>query len=52
MPQMAPMSWIILYIIFITLFLLFMIKNYYFLTTNFKSLSYSPITHSKNIWKW
>nr|YP_010626093.1 ATP synthase F0 subunit 8 [Fibla pasiphae]WBK02904.1 ATP synthase F0 subunit 8 [Fibla pasiphae] len=52
MPQMAPMNWIPLYIIFISLFLLFMIKNYYFLTMNFKTLDCSSISYSKNIWKW
>nr|YP_010708599.1 ATP synthase F0 subunit 8 [Silvatares holzenthali]WCR50259.1 ATP synthase F0 subunit 8 [Silvatares holzenthali] len=29
MPQMMPMSWFILYLFFISLFIIFIIMNYY-----------------------
>nr|YP_009947897.1 ATP synthase F0 subunit 8 [Aclees cribratus]QOH97065.1 ATP synthase F0 subunit 8 [Aclees cribratus]QZI85937.1 ATP synthase F0 subunit 8 [Aclees taiwanensis] len=51
MPQMAPMSWLTLYLFFSFLFLMSMILNYYMFL-------YSPKTkllkESKKIinWKW
>nr|AYN50364.1 ATP synthase F0 subunit 8 [Litostylus pudens] len=51
MPQMAPINWLSLYFIFIVIFLIFIIINYY-------SFSYSSkitIPSSKKIllnWKW
>nr|YP_010625963.1 ATP synthase F0 subunit 8 [Parainocellia bicolor]WBK02709.1 ATP synthase F0 subunit 8 [Parainocellia bicolor] len=52
MPQMAPMNWLILYIIFIMLYLLFMTKNYYLIKINFKSMNLKSLTSFKNYWKW
>nr|WBK02800.1 ATP synthase F0 subunit 8 [Inocellia sinensis] len=52
MPQMAPMNWLILYIIFIILYLLFMTKNYYLIKINFKSMSLKTLSLHKNLWKW
>nr|YP_010626002.1 ATP synthase F0 subunit 8 [Inocellia fulvostigmata]WBK02761.1 ATP synthase F0 subunit 8 [Inocellia fulvostigmata] len=52
MPQMAPMNWLILYIIFIMLYLLFMTKNYYLLKINFKSMNIKNLSTYKNFWKW
>nr|WBK02865.1 ATP synthase F0 subunit 8 [Inocellia (Epinocellia) sp.] len=52
MPQMAPMNWLILYIIFIMLYLLFMTKNYYLLKINFKSMNMKSLSLNKNFWKW
>nr|YP_010626015.1 ATP synthase F0 subunit 8 [Inocellia elegans]WBK02774.1 ATP synthase F0 subunit 8 [Inocellia elegans] len=52
MPQMAPMNWLILYIIFIMLYLLFMTKNYYLLKINFKSMNIKNLPTYKNFWKW
>nr|YP_010626054.1 ATP synthase F0 subunit 8 [Inocellia biprocessus]WBK02852.1 ATP synthase F0 subunit 8 [Inocellia biprocessus] len=52
MPQMAPMNWLILYMIFIMLYLLFMTKNYYLLKINFKSLTPKSLPLFKNFWKW
>nr|ATP75095.1 ATP synthase F0 subunit 8 [Sitona callosus] len=51
MPQMAPLSWLTLYFIFIMMFIMFMILNYF-------SFMYTPkniMKTKKNInlnWKW
>nr|AEP27489.1 ATP synthase F0 subunit 8 [Sitona lineatus] len=50
MPQMAPISWLILYFIFILMFFMFIILNYF-------SFMYTPkIMMKKNEitlnWKW
>nr|YP_010625950.1 ATP synthase F0 subunit 8 [Sininocellia chikun]WBK02696.1 ATP synthase F0 subunit 8 [Sininocellia chikun] len=52
MPQMAPMNWFFLYVLFIIIFILFMTKNYYFLMNNFKSMNYLSKKFNKNSWKW
>nr|ARH53795.1 ATP synthase F0 subunit 8 [Curculio elephas] len=52
MPQMSPMSWLTLYFMFIIIFLLMIILNYY-------SFLYNPknklnLKKNKNLinWKW
>nr|YP_010926079.1 ATP synthase F0 subunit 8 [Agrilus zanthoxylumi]WKF51808.1 ATP synthase F0 subunit 8 [Agrilus zanthoxylumi] len=51
MPQMAPMSWLILFLIFSLMLLIFNMLNYY-------NFNYSPMkTSFKNFkkkinWKW
>nr|WGL40321.1 ATP synthase F0 subunit 8 [Tomicus brevipilosus] len=52
MPQMAPMNWLVLFIMFILLFILTMIINYF-------SFYYYPSKTNKNFldnkninWKW
>nr|YP_009567874.1 ATP synthase F0 subunit 8 [Sitona obsoletus]QBF03823.1 ATP synthase F0 subunit 8 [Sitona obsoletus] len=51
MPQMAPLNWLTLYFIFILLFIMFMILNYF-------SFTYSPKNFKKDKmkiilnWKW
>nr|YP_010596320.1 ATP synthase F0 subunit 8 [Sthenias yunnanus]WAJ61222.1 ATP synthase subunit 8 [Sthenias yunnanus] len=51
MPQMAPLSWLILFLFFIMIFMIFNIKNFYM----FNYLPKSSISN-KNIvtynWKW
>nr|ASN65979.1 ATP synthase F0 subunit 8 [Pogonostoma subtiligrossum] len=52
MPQMAPMNWIFLYLMFTLIFILFNFLNYYIFTIK---LSTSPIKSfliKKMIWKW
>nr|YP_009378988.1 ATP synthase F0 subunit 8 [Cestrotus liui]ARI44189.1 ATP synthase F0 subunit 8 [Cestrotus liui] len=53
MPQMAPIGWLSLFLIFSITFILFNMMNYY------SSLPQSPkLTHKKNLysnsmnWKW
>nr|YP_010950992.1 ATP synthase F0 subunit 8 [Thienemanniella triangula]WML69333.1 ATP synthase F0 subunit 8 [Thienemanniella triangula] len=57
MPQMAPLSWLILFIIFTMSFILFTMMNYF----NKFFLNNSKITtnkfnqlnlNNKNTWKW
>nr|QWB85823.1 ATP synthase F0 subunit 8 [Typodryas sp. N143] len=51
MPQMAPLNWLSLFVLFIFIFVLFNIKNYY-------NFNYSPPKSSTSIktlkfnWKW
>nr|UCP07150.1 ATP synthase F0 subunit 8 [Orthomeria smaragdinum] len=51
MPQMAPMSWMIMYYYFILMFMFMMIKIYF--NKNYLSTlkNYSTIVKKKN-WKW
>nr|YP_009751198.1 ATP synthase F0 subunit 8 [Annamanum lunulatum]QIJ99756.1 ATP synthase F0 subunit 8 [Annamanum lunulatum] len=51
MPQMAPLSWLILMIFFILNFILFNIINYFTFFYNVKSLSKNKISLTYN-WKW
>nr|ASN65892.1 ATP synthase F0 subunit 8 [Omus cazieri] len=52
MPQMAPMNWMILYIMFIFIFLFINFMNYYlFLIKNPDNKSKNLITKMLN-WKW
>nr|ASN65927.1 ATP synthase F0 subunit 8 [Australicapitona hopei] len=52
MPQMAPMNWIMLYLMFSITFLLFNFLNYYIF------MAHSPSTEGKKFnfkimsWKW
>nr|UFZ13089.1 ATP synthase F0 subunit 8 [Protohermes sinuolatus] len=52
MPQMAPINWLLLFIMFSITLILFNILNYYIIMPN------SPETSSKNFklnslnWKW
>nr|QBZ37539.1 ATP synthase F0 subunit 8 [Aesalus sp. JL-2019] len=51
MPQMAPMSWTLLMLMFITSFLIFNSLNYF----NFKYFPKTPKTSKSKIkinWKW
>nr|ASN65954.1 ATP synthase F0 subunit 8 [Odontocheila batesii] len=52
MPQMAPMNWIMLYILFSMIYLLVNFMNYYIysIKSTYKKLS-KFITKSIN-WKW
>nr|UJG45530.1 ATP synthase F0 subunit 8 [Diplonevra concinna] len=52
MPQMAPISWLLMFLIFIITFILFNIMNYFMFTYNEKSnISLKIFTKSMN-WKW
>nr|YP_010626119.1 ATP synthase F0 subunit 8 [Inocellia tibetana]WBK02943.1 ATP synthase F0 subunit 8 [Inocellia tibetana] len=52
MPQMAPMNWLILYIIFIILYFLIFTKNYYLIKINFNKMNIKNLPFKKNFWKW
>nr|YP_010999245.1 ATP synthase F0 subunit 8 [Rheocricotopus emeiensis]WPM93091.1 ATP synthase F0 subunit 8 [Rheocricotopus emeiensis] len=53
MPQMAPISWLTLFIVFSISFMIFNIMNYYcfFNKSNFSSKSFSKTNKTLN-WKW
>nr|YP_010426650.1 ATP synthase F0 subunit 8 [Aoria nigripes]USM11436.1 ATP synthase F0 subunit 8 [Aoria nigripes] len=51
MPQMAPLNWLTLYILFIIMFMLFMIQNYYSKNNFTNKLNFKKLTISTN-WKW
>nr|ALO71012.1 ATP synthase F0 subunit 8 [Pselaphinae sp. 1 EF-2015] len=51
MPQMSPLNWMILYIMFLLIFFMFNILNYYFINYNF-SYKMSNIKKYVYNWKW
>nr|YP_006576033.1 ATP synthase F0 subunit 8 [Necrophila americana]ACZ58560.1 ATP synthase F0 subunit 8 [Necrophila americana] len=51
MPQMAPMNWLILFLMFIMVFLLFNSMNYFSFMYPIKKTSSNKST-SKINWKW
>uniref|UniRef100_A0AAU7YTI8 ATP synthase complex subunit 8 n=1 Tax=Rhaphidophora duxiu TaxID=3229864 RepID=A0AAU7YTI8_9ORTH len=52
MPQMAPISWLILFTIFSLTLMMFCISNYFIITPNTpESKEKSIMSHSLN-WKW
>nr|AXS64934.1 ATP synthase F0 subunit 8 [Conotrachelus sp. KM-2017] len=51
MPQMAPMSWLLLYMYFCTLFLIIIILNYYMFLYKPKKIK-NKIFQKKMNWKW
>nr|AMH85490.1 ATP synthase F0 subunit 8 [Microsepsis sp. ACMJ-2016] len=53
MPQMAPIGWLSLFIVFSLTFMLFNIMNYYsFLPTSPKLNDSKKISTSSFNWKW
>nr|YP_010545648.1 ATP synthase F0 subunit 8 [Chrysops dissectus]UYG48431.1 ATP synthase F0 subunit 8 [Chrysops dissectus] len=53
MPQMAPISWLLLFIVFSLAFMMFNIMNYYsFLPPTPKSGETNNLTTSSFNWKW
>nr|ALO77636.1 ATP synthase F0 subunit 8 [Calleida angusticollis] len=53
MPQMAPMSWLSLYLMFTLIFLLFNFLNYYmFFIKNTKKMIKNKYLNKNLNWKW
>nr|AXZ71058.1 ATP synthase F0 subunit 8 [Lonchoptera multiseta] len=53
MPQMAPLSWLILFIFFTIMFIFFNIMNYYNFNTSKKSKENMMMSKSISFnWKW
>nr|YP_010401673.1 ATP synthase F0 subunit 8 [Symphoromyia crassicornis]UQU69096.1 ATP synthase F0 subunit 8 [Symphoromyia crassicornis] len=53
MPQMAPISWLILFIIFSMSFILFNMMNYFsFLPPSPKSSDSMKVSSKSMNWKW
>nr|AQP27748.1 ATP synthase F0 subunit 8 [Nasutitermes sp. FG-ND2-30] len=52
MPQMMPMEWTLLYLTFLSTFLMFNIMNYFAQLPNKKSNPKEAINTHKTNWKW
>nr|ALO76912.1 ATP synthase F0 subunit 8 [Pterostichinae sp. CYR01] len=53
MPQMAPMSWLMLYLMFTLIFFTFNFLNYYmFLIKNNKNMIKNHYLNKMMNWKW
>nr|QXN53076.1 ATP synthase F0 subunit 8 [Hemerobius simulans] len=52
MPQMSPLSWILLFIYFIALLLLFCIYNYFIIIYKNPSASKKSFSKISLNWKW
>nr|URH16447.1 ATP synthase F0 subunit 8 [Kalotermitidae sp. A SH-2022a] len=52
MPQMMPMSWLTLFIMFSATLLLFASTNYYTSIPKSKHTKKTPITKKMMSWKW
>nr|UAM91050.1 ATP synthase F0 subunit 8 [Euura bridgmanii] len=52
MPQMFPINWLILYIFFMTLFIMFIINNYFFSNLANKKNKKIFLKLNKLNWKW
>nr|YP_009945242.1 ATP synthase F0 subunit 8 [Leptopeza flavipes]QOE17367.1 ATP synthase F0 subunit 8 [Leptopeza flavipes]UJG45153.1 ATP synthase F0 subunit 8 [Leptopeza flavipes] len=53
MPQMAPIGWLSLFIIFTITFILFCMMNYYsFLPSAPKTLDMKKMSYNSLNWKW
>nr|YP_009503513.1 ATP synthase F0 subunit 8 [Abroscelis anchoralis]AWX64121.1 ATP synthase F0 subunit 8 [Abroscelis anchoralis] len=52
MPQMAPMNWISLYILFSMMFIFVNFLNYYIFTIKTPYKKFSKYSHKIINWKW
>nr|WJW73791.1 ATP synthase F0 subunit 8 [Pseudomicrodon sp.] len=53
MPQMAPMNWLSLFVIFLLTFIMFNILNYFhYFPTNLQSTNLSNMKFKTMNWKW
>nr|AQP28444.1 ATP synthase F0 subunit 8 [Promirotermes sp. A TB-2017] len=52
MPQMMPMEWTMLYIVFLSTFLMFNVMNYFAQSPHSKSKEKKTISINKMNWKW
>nr|YP_004021393.1 ATP synthase F0 subunit 8 [Phobaeticus serratipes]BAJ24533.1 ATP synthase F0 subunit 8 [Phobaeticus serratipes] len=52
MPQMSPMSWLMIYMYFISMYLLFIMKIYFKKNNNIKMKIKQLSNNYKNNWKW
>nr|YP_010946391.1 ATP synthase F0 subunit 8 [Balta valida]WGO57109.1 ATP synthase F0 subunit 8 [Balta valida] len=53
MPQMMPMSWFMLYVLFLTIFIMFNIINFYISITTKENKSTKNNMKMKSLfWKW
>nr|YP_010021576.1 ATP synthase F0 subunit 8 [Neoasterolepisma foreli]QOL10504.1 ATP synthase F0 subunit 8 [Neoasterolepisma foreli] len=53
MPQMYPLNWMMLFLMFITIYIMFLINNYYLYNKEMKNNNkMSSIIINTKTWKW
>nr|QPT74088.1 ATP synthase F0 subunit 8 [Pharnaciini sp. NS-2020] len=52
MPQMAPMSWILIYFYFILIMLTFMMKIYFYKMKKINFIKKDMLSKNEKNWKW
>nr|WMQ77958.1 ATP synthase F0 subunit 8 [Auzata chinensis] len=53
MPQMMPINWLMSFLMFILIFILFNIMNYYIFNMSNKKKIFNMMKKNKNFyWKW
>nr|YP_010989198.1 ATP synthase F0 subunit 8 [Asura unipuncta]WOS95361.1 ATP synthase F0 subunit 8 [Asura unipuncta] len=54
MPQMMPINWLISFFLFLSIYLIFNIMNYYIFNINFSNKNNKMLNLKKNNfnWKW
>nr|YP_009559298.1 ATP synthase F0 subunit 8 [Euphausia superba]ACH78207.1 ATP synthase subunit 8 [Euphausia superba]AEX54929.1 ATP synthase subunit 8 [Euphausia superba]AEX54942.1 ATP synthase subunit 8 [Euphausia superba]AEX54953.1 ATP synthase subunit 8 [Euphausia superba]AEX54966.1 ATP synthase subunit 8 [Euphausia superba] len=52
MPQMSPLLWLNLFIMFSTTFMVFMTVNYFMKVPSKLTSTQSKLTYTKMFWKW
>nr|ALO76728.1 ATP synthase F0 subunit 8 [Agyrtodes labralis] len=52
MPQMAPMNWLMLFIMFTFIFLIFNSMNYFSFNYKIKTLISTKSSMKPTFWKW
>nr|QPT74075.1 ATP synthase F0 subunit 8 [Micadina brachyptera] len=53
MPQMAPMSWMMIYLYFMLIMLMFITKIYFNMNNSMNSKSYMfSVNKNEKTWKW
>nr|AVN68026.1 ATP synthase F0 subunit 8 [Balta sp. Cairns, Australia] len=52
MPQMMPMNWLILYLLFLIIFIMFNITNYYIIIYSTKKSIKMMMKSKMSNWKW
>nr|VFU78756.1 ATP synthase 8 [Proasellus cantabricus] len=52
MPQMAPMFWTLLMLMFMFIFVTFVAKLYFYLTDQLSAIKHKIFSCKKNYWSW
>nr|UFZ13794.1 ATP synthase F0 subunit 8 [Anachauliodes laboissierei] len=52
MPQMAPLSWILLFLFFTIMFIIFNMMNYYIYSPKNLDSNLNKLNKFTNNWKW
>nr|VFU78898.1 ATP synthase 8 [Proasellus coxalis] len=52
MPQMAPIMWSVLLIMFCTTLMVFMTKLYFYSAASSPTLNQAPLPSQETVWPW